>query len=104
MGFNQIADALGSQVRRRILVELLDHNPVNYQDPSTRSTQKSEKAELHLIHIHFPKLNDLGYIEWNRHHRKITKGSNWEEIEPVVQLLSDNREQIPTDTFPRTQK
>jgi DNA-binding transcriptional ArsR family regulator len=105
MGFDQIAKALGSQARRRILMELLDHNPVSHQDTSTKnSTQEIERIELQLIHIHLPILNDLGYIEWNRNHRKIIKGSNWGEIEPIVRLLSDNRDQIPADTFPRTQK
>lgn len=61
--------------------------------------QEDEVQELQLTHTHLPKLDDMGYIVWDRDHGTIVKGPNWEEIEPVVRLLSDNRDQIPTDTF-----
>nr|WP_247378851.1 transcriptional regulator [Halorientalis brevis] len=61
--------------------------------------REDEKLEVQLIHTHLPRLDDMDYIGWNRDHGTIVKGSNWEEIEPVVRLLRNNREQIPPDTF-----
>lgn len=94
MGFNQVADALGHQDRRQILVELLDHNPV-----AEGSARASEGSDIVLAHAHLPKLDDMGYIDWDREDETIVKGENWDEIEPVIRLLSDNRERIPSDTF-----
>ncbi len=100
MGFDKIADALGGRSRRQVLVELLDHNPVDQQEAVTKDTaQEDEVRELQLTHTHLPKLDDMSYIVWDRDHGTIVKGPNWEEIEPVVRLLSDNRDQIPNDTF-----
>ena len=94
MGFNQVAEALGHPVRRRILVELVDHNPV-----ADNGVRESEASDVQLIHTHLPKLDSTGYIVWNRDAETIIKGPSWEEIEPVVRLLRDNRERLPNDTF-----
>ena len=100
MGFDQIADALGDQARRHILVLLLDHNPVKQSEVVAKNDpREDEKLEIQLIHTHLPRLDDMDYIGWNRDHGTIVKGPNWEEIEPVVRLLSDNRERIPSNMF-----
>ena len=41
----------------------------------------------------------MGYIEWEKENANILKGPNWEEIEPILRLLDDNRSRIPSDTF-----
>jgi hypothetical protein len=98
MGFDKIADALGHQTRRNILLELVDDNPLQPLEAlATHDPREDEK--LQLIHIHLPKLDDMGYVTWDREDETVVKGSNWEEIEPVVRLLSDNSERIPSDTF-----
>lgn len=94
MGFNQVSDALGHQTRRRILVELMDHNPV-----AVGNSHECEVSEVELIHCHLPKLDSMGYIVWDRDRETIVKGPDWEEIEPVIRLLSDNRECVPNNTF-----
>lgn len=94
MGFDQVADALGDQTRRHILVELLDHASVAV----SRARERGD-SEIELIHSHLPKLDSLEYISWNRKQGTIVKGPNWDEIEPVVRLLDNNQEQLPTDTF-----
>ncbi|MEY7848614.1 hypothetical protein AB7C87_05360 [Natrarchaeobius sp. A-rgal3] len=100
MGFDQIAEALGDQERRQILLELLDHNPVDGPEAlEENDTRETEEHEVELVHTHLPKLDDMGYIVWDRDHDNILKGPNWEEIESVVRLLSDNRAQIPNNTF-----
>ncbi|MDG5820789.1 hypothetical protein [Natronococcus sp. A-GB7] len=100
IGFDNIAKALGDQTRRQILLELLDHNPVEQPEVVTKNdTRENEKRELELLHNHLPKLDEMDYIVWNRDNRNIVKGLNWKEIEPIVRLLSDNRERLPADTF-----
>ena len=94
MGFDQVADALGHHTRRKILVELVDHNPV-----AESGVRGDDVSEIELIHNHLPKLDEMGYIVWDREHGTIVKGPAWEEIEPVVRLLSDNPGRIPSDTF-----
>ncbi len=105
MGFDNIAGALGDQTRRQILLELLDHNPVGQPVAATTTdTRENEKRELQRVHTHLPKLEEMDYIVWDREHGSIVKGPNWEEIEPIVRLLSDNRGCLPHDTFCRSRR
>lgn len=97
MGFDQIAAGIGDRARRRILVELLDHNPVAVETAGTADGDGHD--EIQLTHTHLPKLEDMGYIAWDRDHEAIMKGPNWEEIEPVVRLLHENGDRTPDDTF-----
>jgi hypothetical protein len=99
MGFDQLADALGHQARRQILVELMEHNPV-----SESGLEGSGVSGIELIHSHLPKLDEMDYIVWDRESQTIMKGPIWEEIEPVVRLLRDNPERIPIDTFQCTKR
>lgn len=100
MGFDRIAEALGHQLRRHILVALLDHNPVNQSEVIARNrTGENADVALRLFHMHFPKLDEMGYIVWDRDQGTILKGPNWEEIGPVVRTLRDNADGLPDDTF-----
>ncbi len=105
MGFDRIAEALRDQTRRQLLVELLDHNPVaRPTSEAENETRENEEREIQLIHNHLPRLDAMGYIVWDRSQENIIKGPNWNEIEPVVRLLSDNRERLPNNTFSRSRK
>jgi hypothetical protein len=46
MGFDQLADALGHQARRQILVELMEHNPL-----SESGLEGSGVSEIELITV-----------------------------------------------------
>lgn len=99
-GFDRIAGALGDETRRQILIELLDHNPVAPSESVAKNgAQENDEIEMQLFHIHLPKLDSMGYISWKKDNGTIAKGPNWKEIEPVVRFLSENRDQLPADTF-----
>jgi hypothetical protein len=105
-GFDRAVDALGHKYRRRLLISLLEHNPQSDDD-----AQDAEKAlgshssgmeagqllELQLVHSHLPKLEELEYITWNRETGDISKGPNWDEIEPLLRLLRDHGSELPED-------
>ena len=77
---NDILDALSNPYRRQLLVALLDHNP---QDDSNRDpldilseSDEADVLESELVHTHLPKLDDMGYISWDRDSNNISKGPN----------------------------
>lgn len=98
-GFDDIADALGHRERRRLVVELMDHNPMAQREALEEASRPTGETEVQLYHRHLPKLDHMGYIAWNRDGGTITKGPYWEDIEPVVRMLADRRDQLPGDTF-----
>ncbi|ELZ14037.1 hypothetical protein C478_07839 [Natrinema thermotolerans DSM 11552] len=94
-------DALANSHRRRLLLSLLTHNP---QDVSTVDGRHWEIAETgdeltRKYHVHLPKLADYGYIEWHREAGNVVKGPRFDEIRPLLELLDDNRDELPDGWF-----
>ena len=97
--FDDMVDALADVQRRKLLIALGEHNP---QDDSPTvidpdgETDALERA-LAMDHVHLPKLANYGFIEWDRVENEVTKGPNYEEIRPLLELLDDHRNELPAD-------
>ncbi|WP_262179846.1 ArsR family transcriptional regulator [Haloarcula laminariae] len=94
-------EVLSNSYRRELLLALLEHNP---QDDADRDPLdiidpplEPEVLEVELFHEHLPKLEELGFIEWDRDTGKISKGPDWADIEPVLRLIADHRNELPAD-------
>jgi hypothetical protein len=59
------------------------------------SGDEPEVLEVKLIHNHLPKLEEMGYITWDRETDEISKGPNWEEIAPLLELIDTHRDELP---------
>jgi hypothetical protein len=55
------------------------------------------RFKLELYQIHLPKLVDAEYIEWNRDRETINRGPEFETIEPTLEMLLDNEDDLPDD-------
>ena len=87
---DDLFDALADSQRRRILVELLDHNPQDASVvPETKTTTERERDLLMSHHVHLPKLDDYGFIEWDRSDGVVTRGPRFDEIRPVLESIDD---------------
>ena len=92
--------ALADPYRRNLLVALLDDNPQDEEDLDPLNRRGGTDAtplarETELVHVHLPKLAEMGFIEWDRATGEISKGPDWEAIAPIVQLLHEHREELP---------
>lgn len=70
-GVDRVLDALSARHRRLILLEL-EHN-------------------------HLPRLTEAGYVEWDRETGELSRGQNFEEIAPILTLLEDHADELPSD-------
>jgi hypothetical protein len=104
--FERVLEALHHPYRRRLLVALLEHNPQDEDDPQGSRVELREgtvvgiDAEIvrtAMFHDHLPKLEELGYIARDREAGTISKGPNWAEVEPLLRLLDEHREELPAD-------
>ena len=102
MSFDRILEAMGDRYRRQLLLALIEHNPQDADDPTpTLNERRGEfeddgqttKAVMH--HAHLPKLEEFGYIHWDRDAGKISKGPAWDEIAPFIRLLDDHSDELP---------
>lgn len=97
-------DALRDPYRRRILTAISDHNPRDINE-FTRNKFASisgdeddpEQLELQLHHSHLPKLVEKGYIDWNHEAQTIRRGSNFDDIAPLLELIDDHADELPAE-------
>lgn len=93
---------LENQHRRRLLVALLDHNPQNVDDPPIRSAgertvEDGESYRIQMMHTHLPKLEAVGFIEWNRDTNAVRKGSQFDGVRPLLEVLQNHASKLPND-------
>jgi len=97
--FDKMLSALSSPYRRELLVALTDHNPQDDDDLDPLELldddTQADVFEMELVHNHLPKLEEMGYINWDRDTGQISKGPNWDEIAPLLSLIHNHRDELP---------
>jgi len=88
-------DALSDGQRREVLLAILDQNPRDDRSVTTAvRTDEGRTYTTELHHIHLPKLEDYGLIDWDRERHEITKGPLFDQIRPLLVLLEENRDEL----------
>lgn len=96
-------EILSNVHRRRLVLSLLAHNP---QSDRPAEPDRSDRAvgerglAIELRHVHLPKLAAAGYVDWNRSTGTVTKGPRFDELEPLLTLLRENRELLLDEPLP----
>lgn len=100
ISFDDAMDALADVQRRKLLVALLEHNPQD-DAPVVIAGSASESDALERLvtmeHVHLPKLDDYGFIEWDQETHEVMKGTNFDEIRPLLELLDSHEDELPED-------
>lgn len=97
--FDEMLDALADPQRRRLLSALTEHNPQDDAPVVVDSGEEGDAVErlVTMNHVHLPKLVDYGLIEWDEDADEVSKGPNFDEIRPLIELLSDHDDELPAD-------
>ncbi|GAA0551726.1 transcriptional regulator [Halorubrum ejinorense] len=95
---DEALDALNHSQRREVLMKLLTRDsqeslPVVFAD-SKGSADELDRA-VTADYAHLSKLAEYGFISWNRDTQEVTQGSNFGDIDPLLQLLADNEAELP---------
>jgi predicted transcriptional regulator len=100
VSFDDMVDALGDIQRRKLLIALLDHNPQDDSPVVIAGSEGEADAVERLVsmqHVHLPKLNEYGFIEWNEETHEVMKGPKFDEIRPLLELLATHEDELPAD-------
>jgi len=94
--FEYVLDALGHVQRRRLLVALLADDP-GVDSPAVLADGDAESMEqrIEMHHVHLPKLDNYGFVDWNRETDDVKRGPRFGEIEPLLSLLVEHEEKLP---------
>ncbi|AZH26195.1 DUF7344 domain-containing protein [Haloplanus aerogenes] len=98
-----IYEALVHPYRRRLLVAMLDadRRDAPYPDPLEFAPDaEEERHRIGMIHTHLPKLDDMGVIQWDRETEELSKGPRWDDLEPLLRWMDENRDELPEGWLP----
>ena len=98
--FDTALDVLANKVRRRLLVALLEHDPQDATGPQILSDgemgdKDRESLRIAMFHSHLPKLEEEGFIEWDRDSNSVHKGTHFGAIRPLLELLQNHSDELP---------
>lgn len=92
--------ALGRLERRRLLLELSSAGPHDDSNVDFSDLER-DAGELDPLvtmrHLHLPILEERGFIRWDRKDYRVTKGPEFDELEPLLELLREIRDELPGD-------
>lgn len=85
-----------SKRHRRVTLLLLKRGAIETTDDvMLRGSSESDASEIRLTHDHLPRLEDAGYIDWDRNTGEIAKGPRFDEIEPLLELIENHADELP---------
>lgn len=102
VALDNVLETMADVYRRRVLVELLDHNPQDDDDtqvPERVTIADEDLATLRtqIRHVHLPKLEAAGLVEWDREANVLRRGPRFAEIRPLLRLMDDHADELPDD-------
>lgn len=92
----QLVDTLGHPHLWQILTHLGVHAPRYGDELDEREPAfSSDSLGADLFHDHLPKLDDAGFIDWNRTRGVVRRGPRFPEIAPLIGLLNVHWSGLP---------
>ncbi|PCR90492.1 transcriptional regulator [Natrinema ejinorense] len=80
---------------------MLEHNPEDdtkvYIGDMNVEDVDLEELLIHMTHVHLPKLEADGFINWDKEDHVVTKGPNFEEIRPLIELMNNHQDELPNE-------
>lgn len=84
-----LLEVFGNEDRRIILLALWEASEsLTVADLVTRSPGGTDRGKA-VRETHLPRLENAGYIDWNRETDVITKGPNFDAVEAYIDSLTD---------------
>ena len=73
-------------------------NPLEFAPVVRGDPGKSRR--IAMAHTHLPKLDDMGIVEWDREAKELATGPTWDELEPLLRWMDENRDELPEGWLP----
>jgi hypothetical protein len=99
MRLDDALDAIGHAERRRLLLALSEHTPRDDSPPGGSTDRDTGDAaeRIRMHHVHLPKLDDYGFVDWNERAGEVRRGSEFDRIEPLLELFDEHGSELPFD-------
>lgn len=102
--FAELLPVFADRDRRALLLYLVDGNPEDVDDIPEHirvAEHIDDDARRELVEMleaeHLPLLEENDLIEWDRERNVVLRGERFDEIRPLLGLISENRGELPDD-------
>lgn len=92
---DRVLDALAHPKRRLLLFALFDEPEGSELRYDALPELDDERAQRALYHVHLPKLEQYGYVDWDRNDWTVTHGPQWTDVEPLLTLVDTYLNDLP---------
>ncbi|TYL38429.1 transcriptional regulator [Natronococcus pandeyae] len=94
-----VLDVLTDRHRRRLLVALLEHDSqtrsnVQIPDDIIVGDEELERLHVQMYHVHLPKLEAAGLVEWDRTTNEVQRGPQFETVRPLLDPIRDQVDDV----------
>lgn len=91
---DQLLESLCDPTRRQVALALVEDESIRVEEFSSRAS--GDDPRIKLRHVHLPKLEAAGFVEWDADAGTVERGPNFPQIEPVIRLLNEYTMEFPT--------
>jgi hypothetical protein len=98
----ELLPVFANRDRRALLLYLVDGNPEDVDDMPEHirvAEHIDDDARRELVEMlkteHLPLLEENDLIEWDRERNVVVRGERFDEIRPLLSLISENRGELP---------
>jgi hypothetical protein len=96
---DRMFEVMSHPFRRRILFRLSDYTSGSEGELTTGALKmggdEPNVLAIQLRHLHFPKLANAGYIDWDESTDTVRRGPMFDEVEPLLRLMHNHQEELP---------
>ncbi len=69
-----------------------DENLLQNHLASSQTIAEADEDSIGMHHIHLPKLEEYGFIEWDRDNDLVTQGPRFDEVRPSLRLVAEQQD------------
>lgn len=96
---DDLYEAVSDVQRRQLLFALLEESPQT-DSPEELDTppdipKLKEASRIEHQHVHLPKLDDYGFINWVPEMSYVEQGAKFDEVETILESLAEHHKELP---------
>ncbi len=95
----ELYEVVSNVQRRQLLFALVEESPKTDSskefDTPPNITKFEGSNRIEHQHVHLPKLDNYGFINWFPEMNSVERGPKFDEIEPTLKLLAEHHKELP---------